>query len=166
MEHSTQITIKFQLGRARARGVLWETYRKHYGAGGAPNVLIAKGTTRDFNPTIPQTEIDRELERDRARNTAELLAEFRSDLESYISLEVVESCVGDYFEMAPASGVTYHGFCELGRARARQRALCAGCSVRNRWRAPCSQAEPLQQSPQTVHGTFQPISLLARDEST
>jgi hypothetical protein len=91
-------------------GVLWDTFRKHYGPDGAPGVLVAKGGTRDFNATIPQAEIDRELERDRARNTAELLAEFRGDLESYIALEVVESCVGSYYEMAPAAGTTYYAF--------------------------------------------------------
>jgi len=92
------------------QGVLWDTFRKHYGSDGAPSVLVAKGTTRDFNQTIPQAEIDRELERDRARNTAELLAEFRSDLESFVSIEVVESCVGSYYEMGPVAGISYYGF--------------------------------------------------------
>jgi hypothetical protein len=91
-------------------GVLWETYRKHYGPDGAPSVLVAKGATRDFNSSIPQSEIDRELERDRARNTAELLAEFRSDLESYVSLEVVEGCVGSYHEIPPAATTSYYAF--------------------------------------------------------
>lgn len=95
------------------KGVLWDTYRKHYGNDGAPNVLVAKGTTREFNSTIPQSEIDRELERDRARNTAELLAEFRSDLESFVSLEVVESCIGSYYEIAPAAITSYHAFCDV-----------------------------------------------------
>jgi hypothetical protein len=91
-------------------GVLWDTYRKHYGPDGAPSVLVAKGATRTFNSSIPQSEIDRELERDRARNTAELLAEFRSDLESYVSLEVVESCVGSYYEIPPAPATSYYAF--------------------------------------------------------
>jgi hypothetical protein len=91
-------------------GVLWDTYRKHYGPDGVPSVLVAKGTTRDFNATIPQSEIDRELERDPARNSAELLAEFRSDLEGYVSYEVVQSCIGSYFEQAPAQSVSYYGF--------------------------------------------------------
>jgi hypothetical protein len=91
-------------------GVLWDTFRKHYGPDGAPTVLVAKGTTRDFNQTIPQAEIDRELERDPARNTAELLAEFRDDLESYVSFEVVQSCIGSYFEMVPAQRTSYYAF--------------------------------------------------------
>jgi hypothetical protein len=41
-------------------GVLWDTFRKHYGPDGAPGVLVARGGTRDFNQTIPQAEIDRD----------------------------------------------------------------------------------------------------------
>jgi hypothetical protein len=44
------------------------------------------------------------------RNTAELLAEFRGDLESFVSLEVVEARVGSYYEMAPATGTNYYAF--------------------------------------------------------
>jgi hypothetical protein len=92
------------------KGVLFEAFRKHYGPDGASRILVAKGGTRVFNETIPQAEIDRELERDRARNTAELLAEFRGDLESYVSLEVVEQCIGSYFELPPAERVNYSAF--------------------------------------------------------
>jgi hypothetical protein len=92
------------------QGVLWDTFKRHYGPDGSPSVLVAKGSTRDFNQTIPQSEIDRELARDRARNTAELLAEFRNDLEGYVSYEVVEACIGSYFEMPPARSVSYYGF--------------------------------------------------------
>jgi hypothetical protein len=94
------------------KGVLWETYRKHYGPDGAPLILVAKGTSRDFNPTLPQAEIDRALEADRVRNSAEYLSEFRSDIESFVPLEVVEGCIGDYREMMPAAGVRYLGFCD------------------------------------------------------
>lgn len=92
------------------KGELWNTFRRHYGPDGAPRVLVAKGTTRDFNETIPQEEIDRELARDRARNTAEYLAQFRGDLQSYVPLEVVERCVGPYFELPPAESTTYSAF--------------------------------------------------------
>jgi hypothetical protein len=94
------------------RGVLWDTLRRHYGPDGLPRVLVAKGSTRTFNETISQEEIDRELARDRARNTAELMAEFRGDLESYVSLEVVERCIGDYFELPPSASTTYYAFCD------------------------------------------------------
>jgi len=46
----------------------------------------------------------------RARATAEYLAEFRTDVEGFVALEVVESCVGDHREMLPVAGVTYRAF--------------------------------------------------------
>jgi hypothetical protein len=92
------------------RGELWDTFRKYYGPDGAPPILVTKGTSRDFNPTLPQSEIDRALEKDRVRNTAEYLSEFRSDIEGFVSLEVVEGCVGDFHEMLPATGMRYFGF--------------------------------------------------------
>ena len=91
-------------------GVLWDTFKRHYGPDGSPSVLVAKGSTRDFNQTIPQSEIDRELERDPARNRAELLADFRDDLEGYVAYEVVQACIGNYFEMPPARSVSYYAF--------------------------------------------------------
>jgi hypothetical protein len=59
------------------RGVLWDTYRRHYGAEGDPLILVAKGASRDFNPSLPQSVVDRALERDPASACAEFLGEFR-----------------------------------------------------------------------------------------
>ena len=92
------------------KGVLWDTYRQHYGPAGLPSVLVAKGTTRDFNATIAQEEIDRELARDPERNRAELLAEFRSDVAAFVDRQVVESCVGSYRELPPCGDITYKAF--------------------------------------------------------
>jgi hypothetical protein len=93
------------------RGVLWETYKKHWGPNGAPLILVAQGTTRDFNPTIPQAEIDLALEADRPRNAAEYLAEFRTDLESFVSAEAVQACVSvGVYERPPQRDTTYYGF--------------------------------------------------------
>ena len=56
------------------RGVLWDTYKQHYGKDGDPLILVAQGASRDFNPALPQAFVDRELEKDRAGNPAEYLA--------------------------------------------------------------------------------------------
>ena len=69
-----------------------------------------RGPSRDFNPTIPQFEVDRALETARVRNTAEFLAEFRSDVEGLAALEFVEACIGDYREMLPAANNFYRAF--------------------------------------------------------
>src|SRR5258705_8446898 len=92
------------------RGVLWEMFKRHYGADGDPLILVAHGASRTLNPTLPQRVVDRALEKDRPRATAEYLAEFRTDVEGFVALEVVESCVGDHREMMPAADVTYRAF--------------------------------------------------------
>jgi hypothetical protein len=92
------------------RGVLWETHRRHFGKNGDPRILVAQGASRDFNPLLPQSVVDRAMERDRAHATAEYLAQFRSDIESFVSYEVVRACIGDYIEAAPVSGHRYSAF--------------------------------------------------------
>ena len=92
------------------RGALWDAFKRHFGADGDPLVLVAHGASRVLNPTLPQRVIDRALEKDRARATAEYLAEFRTDVEGLVALEVVEACVGDYREMPPAPGSRYQAF--------------------------------------------------------
>jgi hypothetical protein len=92
------------------RGVLWEVYRRHFGARGDPLILVAQGTSRDFNPSLPQAVVDRAMERDRASATAEFLAQFRSDIEAFVTIEVVQACTGDHVELAPDAATRYFGF--------------------------------------------------------
>ena len=56
------------------RGALWDVFKRHYGAGGDPLILVAHGPSRTLNPSLPQRVVDRALEKDRARATAEYLA--------------------------------------------------------------------------------------------
>src|SRR6266566_2398414 len=92
------------------RGVLWEVFKRHYGAGGDPLILVAHGASRTLNPSLPQRVVDRALEKDRTRATAEYLAQFRTDVEGFVALEIVEGCVGDYREQLPARGMRYGAF--------------------------------------------------------
>lgn len=92
------------------RGVLWNTYRRHYGKAGS-RVLVAKAPTTALNPTFPQATIDQALEEDEPRARAEYLAEFRTDVETFISREAVEACVEPgRLELPPVRGVRYVGF--------------------------------------------------------
>jgi hypothetical protein len=92
------------------RGVLWEVFKRHHGPSGDPRILVAHGASRTLNPSLPQRVVDRALEKDHIRATAEYLAEFRTDVEGFVALEVVEGCVGSHREMLPAPGVTYRAF--------------------------------------------------------
>jgi hypothetical protein len=91
-------------------GVLWDVYRKHFGTSGDALTLVAYGPSRTFNPTLSQRVVERALEKDRARAGAEYLCEFRSDIEGFVQLEVVEGCVGDYREQQAAANTTYRCF--------------------------------------------------------
>jgi hypothetical protein len=74
------------------KGALWDAYHKHFGKDGDP-VLVWQATTREMNSAVPQSFIDQHMADDPARASAEYLATFRSDLESYISRDVVEAAV-------------------------------------------------------------------------
>jgi hypothetical protein len=92
------------------RGALWDAYKRYFGKNDAP-VLVWQAATRVMNPTVPQSVIDQALERDAASASAEYMAQFRLDIEAFISREAVEACVDTgVYERAPLPGVRYCGF--------------------------------------------------------
>jgi hypothetical protein len=92
------------------RGALWDAYRRHYGQDGDP-VLVWQAPTRAMNATVSEGEVEAALEEDEAAGRAEWLAEFRRDVESYVSREAVEAVtVPDRRELPPVPGCTYHAF--------------------------------------------------------
>jgi hypothetical protein len=109
------------------RGVLWETFKRHYGPAGDKLILVAKATSRQLNPTLLQSVVDRALERDPAAASAEYLAEFRNDLSSYVSLEAVMACITKgTFERAPVPGMSYEAFCDMSGGAQDSAVLCIG----------------------------------------
>jgi hypothetical protein len=65
--------------------------------------MVARATSRQTNPSLPERVVTRAYERDPVAAAAEYGAEFRTDVEGYVSLETIEACVGDFDEMLPAS---------------------------------------------------------------
>ena len=92
------------------KGAMWQAYKKHFGKDDSP-VLVWQAPTRTMNPSVPQQFIDDALADDPAHAKAEYMAEFRTDVESYISIEAVEAVtpVG-LFERQPLSGTQYYCF--------------------------------------------------------
>jgi hypothetical protein len=74
------------------RGALYDAFKRHYGKDGDP-VLVWKAPTLTMNPTVPARVIEDATERDASSAAAEYGAEFRSDLEDFISREAVLACV-------------------------------------------------------------------------
>ena len=92
------------------RGALHDAFQRYYGRDDAP-VLVWRATTRAMNPTVPQAEIDAEMEKDPASAMAEYMAEFRTDVEGFISLEAVRACIAPGLrERAPERRLRYWGF--------------------------------------------------------
>ncbi len=98
------------------RGVLWDAYHRHYGQDG-DSVLVWQASTKAMNPTIPQSFLDAEYAKDPAAARAEYGAEFRTDIEGFLTREVVDACViCGRTELPPISGVRYIGFTDLSGA--------------------------------------------------
>ena len=91
------------------RGALWETYHRHFGQPDGP--LVWQASTRRMNPTVSQAFIDAEKEKDPSRAMAEYMAQFRTDIEGFVSREAVEACVDwGALERGPLDGKRYVAF--------------------------------------------------------
>jgi Terminase large subunit, T4likevirus-type, N-terminal len=95
------------------RGELWNAHRKHFGKDGDP-ILVWKATTREMNATVPQRVIDEAMEADPNRAAAEYNAEFRADVEAFVSREIVHACVSvGTYERPPLSSISYKAFLDF-----------------------------------------------------
>jgi hypothetical protein len=109
------------------KGELWRLFQKHYGQDGDPLTLVARGTTRDFNPTIAEAEVERALAEDEAKYRSELLAQFRTDIESFVSLEAVTACVSKgTYERRPQPFVSYSAFVDPSGGSADSMTMAVG----------------------------------------
>ena len=91
-------------------GVLWDAFKRYHGQDD-PHNLVWQASTRTMNPSVPQSFIDREFERDAASAEAEYNANFRSDIAEFVALEVLEACTANgLFEISPLSSVRYTAF--------------------------------------------------------
>lgn len=91
------------------RGALWDAYKRYFGKDSP--ILVAQAPTRTMNPSLPQRIVDRAIERDPEAAKAEYMAQFRSDLETFISTEIVDSCtVPSRVELPPISSIHYKAF--------------------------------------------------------
>ncbi len=92
------------------RGELYKTWRRHYGRDGSP-VLVWQASSMTMNPTLDRDAIARAHEEDPEGARADYDAEFRSDIESFVSREIVDGLVvPGRRELPPIAGVTYKGF--------------------------------------------------------
>jgi hypothetical protein len=93
------------------RGELWSIYSRHYGQKGDPLIMVAQADTATMNTTLPRSVIDRAYARDPQNASAEYGAQFRSDLEAFVTIEAVTRVtVNGRRELAPQPGISYSAF--------------------------------------------------------
>ncbi|MFY9952104.1 hypothetical protein [Bradyrhizobium sp.] len=94
------------------KGEMWAAYSRDYGPAGDPKVLVAQGATTDLNLSGLPALLDwikRQYEKDPAAAAAEVGAQFRTDVETFVPLEIIAACTDPIAERMPAQH-SYVGF--------------------------------------------------------
>jgi hypothetical protein len=108
------------------RGALWDAFRRYWGKDDA-NVLVWRAPTLTMNPSVPHRVIDEAFEADPASASAEYGAEFRTDVETFVSREAVEACVAfGVRERPPAPDEYYSAFVDPSGGSAEAMTLAIG----------------------------------------
>lgn len=113
IEGSLLIAISSTYSKA---GVLWEAASR-FGQDD-PEVLFWKAATLDMNPEFKKKIIDRALKEDYVAARSEYFAEFREDLETFLSTEVIESAIiAGRYELGKREGLEYFAFVDPSGGR-------------------------------------------------
>jgi len=93
------------------RGELYRAYERFYGQDDA-DVLVWVAPSLTMHPTLNAAVVAQAYEDDPLAAAAEYGAEFRRDVEAFLSAEAIEAVIrrGRPLELAPVDGVRYVGF--------------------------------------------------------
>ena len=109
------------------RGILWDTYRRAFGDDDETRVLVAQAPSRTMNPTLPQRVVDAAMRDDPAAARAEYLAEFRSDIASFLDADLIAECTRPKpRELPRVDGVSYAAFVDPAGGGADEFTLAIG----------------------------------------
>ena len=108
------------------RGILHAAAERHE-AGTAPaSELFITGATEELNPTFDREAIEAAYAEDPTGARTEYGAEFRNDIETYLSLEAVRAVtVEGRLELSPVRGTTYCGFIDFAGGSGKDSATLA-----------------------------------------
>jgi hypothetical protein len=91
-------------------GLLYQKWKDFYGKND-DIVLVVRGTTLQFNPTFDAKVIERQLASDPQLYGAEYLSQWRDDLATYLSRDLLEAAVDvGVIVRPPVEGVLYFAF--------------------------------------------------------
>jgi hypothetical protein len=96
----------------RRGGLLYQKWRDAYGRND-PDILVVKGTTLQFNPLFDAKIIERQIASDPPLYRAEYLSEWRDDLSTFVSRDLLDNSVDrGVLVRSPVDGVVYFAFAD------------------------------------------------------
>ena len=136
------------------RGLLYQKFKDHFGKDG--DVLVLRGSSITFNPTLSQAAIDRALADDPEGMVAEYDAEFRTDTSAFLSEADVDRAI-DFdrpTELPPRGDLRYFGFADVSGGRHDASALAIGHREGERVIIDVIRAAPSPHDPQVVTAEY------------
>ncbi|MGC2408562.1 MAG: hypothetical protein WA441_00735 [Methyloceanibacter sp.] len=111
----------------RRAGLLHAKFKGHFGTDDA-DVLVVRGATAAFNPTIAPATIAKEMAADPESARSEWGAEFRSDISALFDDAVIEGAVDHArpLELPPRGGRKYFAFADASAGRHDAFTFCVG----------------------------------------
>jgi hypothetical protein len=92
------------------RGLLFEQFKAHYGKNES-STLVWRGTSEEMNPTLDKRVVAQAYQSDPSAASAEYGAQFRTDVENFLPLAVIEACISTgCFERPAEAGKNYVAF--------------------------------------------------------
>lgn len=113
----------------RRVGLLFTRFRDYFGKDDA-QVLVIRGASSDFNPTLDTGLIERARQDDPTAASSEWDAEFRSDLSQFLDDDAIDAAIDHArsLELPPQEEIKYHVFVDASAGR--HDAFCIGIAHR------------------------------------
>ena len=140
------------------RGVLYKHFNDYLGKD-EQDIMVWHADTKTMNPAISQAFLDRQYERDPLKAAAEYGAQFRADIEDFISEEVVDALIQKgVFQRPYGYSNTYAAFADPSGGSSDSFTLAIGHSedgdrvldVLREWRAPFQPEEVVKECSDTM----------------
>jgi hypothetical protein len=136
------------------RGALWDAHQTYFGKDD-PEVLVWQAATTAMNPTVPQSYIDKKLEEDPHDAGAEYLAQFRTDVEAFLTLEAIRACVEPgVFERLYDRRHVYFAFVDMSGGSSDSSVIVVAHVEGSRIVIDCIRERRSPHSPEQVVGEF------------
>ena len=143
------------------RGAMWDAHRKFYGHDSG-DVLVWQAPTWVMNPTISQSFLHREKERDPLAFQSEYAAQFRSDISAALDTDWIDAalCLKNLDVPRSHNPRPYVGFADMSGARSDSATLaiahcepnqpCVMVDLLRRWSPPFSPESVVKEMAETL----------------